>query len=163
MKAWHFCRNDRKLAYNDGRVIRTGRTYKVYRPQDIEMCEYGLHGSLKIIDALKYASGDILCRVELAGYTKKDDDKIVASERTVLWQMDCSRILHEFACKCAERGLKRAKVKDERCWNALKVKRQWIQGKATNSMLDAAWDAAWDAELKWQNKTLMKMIREERT
>jgi hypothetical protein len=78
-------------------------------------------------------------------------------------------ILHEFACRCAERVLKKAKVTDERSWNAIKTKRAWLKGEATDEELRAAraaaaaraaraaawdaaaaaaaaaWDAAWDA------------------
>lgn len=56
-----------------------------------------------------------------------------------------ARILHEFALWCAETALARAKVTDERSWNALRVKRLWLDGKATDKELQAARDAAWDA------------------
>ena len=51
-------------------------------------------------------------------------------------------ILHEFACRCAERALKKAKVTDERSWNAIKVKRAWLKGEATDEELAAARAAA---------------------
>jgi hypothetical protein len=54
-------------------------------------------------------------------------------------------ILHEFACRCAERVLKKAKVTDERSWNAIKTKRAWLKGEATDEELDAALAAAGDA------------------
>jgi hypothetical protein len=54
-------------------------------------------------------------------------------------------ILHEFACRCAERVLKKAKVTDERSWNAIKTKRAWLKGEATDEELRAARAAAWDA------------------
>ena len=71
--------------------------------------------------------------------------------------------LHEFACRCAEGELRKAGVTDDRSWNAIRVKRLWIEGKATDTELaaaraataraataraaawDAAWAAAWDA------------------
>jgi hypothetical protein len=56
-----------------------------------------------------------------------------------------ARTLHEFAIWCAETALTRANVTDERSWNALKVKRLWLDGKATSEELSAAWSAAWDA------------------
>ena len=37
-----------------------------------------------------------------------------------------ARILHEFALWCAETALTKAEVTDERSWNALKVKRLWL-------------------------------------
>ena len=61
--------------------------------------------------------------------------------------------LHEFACRCAEGELRKAGVTDDRSWNAIRVKRLWIEGKATDTELAAARDAArvaardaaWDA------------------
>lgn len=53
-----------------------------------------------------------------------------------------TRTLHEFALWCAEEALAKAEVGDERCWNALKVKRLWLEGAATDNELAAARDAA---------------------
>jgi hypothetical protein len=56
-----------------------------------------------------------------------------------------ARTLHEFALWCAETTLTKANVTDERSWNALNVKRLWLNGKATDEELDAARYAAWYA------------------
>ena len=56
-----------------------------------------------------------------------------------------AHILHEFVCRCAEEALRKAGVTDDRSWNAIRVKRLWIEGKATDTELDAARAAAWDA------------------
>ena len=102
-------------------------------------------------------------------------------------------VLHEFACRCAERALTNAKVTDERSWNAIRVKRLWLKGEATGEELaaagdaagdaaawdaargaawdaardaardaawDAAWAAAWAAERAWQERELIKMLKE---
>ena len=53
-----------------------------------------------------------------------------------------ARTLHEFACRCAEGALRKAGVTDDRSWNAIRVKRLWIEGKATDTELAAAWAAA---------------------
>lgn len=55
------------------------------------------------------------------------------------------RTLHEFALWCAETALNKAKVTDGRSWNALKVKRLWLDGKATDEELAAASDSAYEA------------------
>ena len=144
MIGWHFCKNDRRLGFGDGRHICKGRTLKVKPP--IELCKRGLHASKQIIDALSFSQGNIICRVKLSGQILYDTDKAVATERTVLAMASATKVLHEFACCCAERALKKAKVKDERCWNAIKTKRLWLKGKATNKELAAAGAAAWDAE-----------------
>ena len=58
-------------------------------------------------------------------------------------------ILHEFACRCAERALSSVENPDPRSMRAIEAKRAWLRGEATDEELvaaeDAAWDAAWDA------------------
>ena len=89
---------------------------------------------------MHYAPGPIVCRVEIGGEIEQDSDKIVGTERTVLWWADATNTLHTFACWCAERALKSVKVTDERSWNAVKLK--WLKGEATDAELDAARSAA---------------------
>ena len=141
MLGWHFCRNDKRLGFEDGRKIRVGRTLKVKPP--VVLCERGLHASKRIIDALGYSQGYIICKVKLSGEIIHDTDKSVATERTVIAMVNGERLLHEFACDIAEKALKRANVTDKRSWIAIKVKRLWLDGKATDKGLSAAWLAAW--------------------
>ena len=77
-------------------------------------------------------------------------------------------ILHHFACDCAERALLRERAAgrepDPRSWEAVRIKRRWVEGRATDQELgaardaagaarawaaEAAWDAAWDAAGAW--------------
>ena len=51
-------------------------------------------------------------------------------------------ILHEFACRCAERALSRIENPDPRSLRAIEVKRAWLRGEATDEELAAAQDAA---------------------
>ena len=51
-------------------------------------------------------------------------------------------ILHEFACRCAERALSRVENPDPRSLRAIEIKRAWLRGKATDEELAAAWAAA---------------------
>ena len=55
------------------------------------------------------------------------------------------RTLHEFACWCAEDALNQGENADERSWNAIKVKRAWLRGEASDVELSAARAAAWTA------------------
>jgi len=137
---WHFAAEDRRLCNCDRRKIIVGRTLKVKPP--IKLCESGLHASYHAMDALAYSSGPIICRVRMGGGFIAGDDKVVASERTTLAIADATTVLHEFACWCAERALTAAGVKDERCWSAVEVKRQWLRGEANEKDLAAAWSAA---------------------
>lgn len=57
-----------------------------------------------------------------------------------------ARILHEFACWCAEDALSHVENADERSWNAIKVKRAWLRGEASDVARTAAWSAARAAE-----------------
>ena len=99
MKAWHFAQENRRLGYNDGRLIRKGQ-WLVHRGP-LVMCESGLHASKRIIDALKYASGSVICRVELGGEIVHGEDKSVAERRQCLWYIDGTDLLRKFARMCA--------------------------------------------------------------
>ena len=54
-------------------------------------------------------------------------------------------LLHEFACRCAERALSRIENPDPRSVRVIEVKRSWLRGEATDEELAAAWGAAQDA------------------
>jgi len=136
MKAWHFLRDDGRAQHGLLGVIEVGKTYKV-KGKPIP-CYHGLHASTRLIDALDYAGGSLLCRVEMGGEIAKDSDKVCAQERTVIWMMDISTILHNFACNEAERAMLAQKTQDPRSMEAIRIKRLWIKGKATDAELDAA-------------------------
>ena len=70
------------------------------------------------------------------------EDKLWAMLREELID---ARILHEFACWCAEDALSHVENADERSWNAIKVKRAWLRGEASDAELAVAWSAAWSA------------------
>jgi hypothetical protein len=100
MKGWYFSNSDKRLSHGDGRIIKIGRTHKV--DGEIEMYKNGLHASQDILDAVAYAQGSIIWRVELSGTIIKGFDKIVASKRTYLsGGIDISETLHKFARMCA--------------------------------------------------------------
>ena len=145
--AWHLIPKDRRLEHGDDRIVRARRTMRVEGPPSL--CNHGLHASEKLLDALGYHPGPIICRVKVGGAVVRGDDKLAATERRCLWWVDGERIMHEFAVWCARRALKTANVTDQRCWEALRVKLHWLKGKATDEELaaarDAAGAAAWDA------------------
>ena len=142
MKAWHFLRNDGKL--RDGTTPpKIGKTLVYDGP--IKMCTSGLHASVTPLDALKYAPGNIICRVKLGGVIIKSDDKLVASERTILWQYNAESVLRHFARQCALDVIQ--------LWDAPNVVIQYLK-TGDESMRAAARDAAWAA----QNRRLYKYI-----
>ena len=145
---WHFLRESRCMGYRRTRtVVEAGRTYSC--EGDLKLCHNGMHASSRAIDALVYAPGPIACRVRLLGERLDGTDKSCARSREVLWMADAARTLHEFALWCAEKALTRereaGREPDPRCWEALAVKRRWLNGEASDSELAAARDAAWDA------------------
>jgi hypothetical protein len=148
---WHFVANNRELAHS-GEPLEPGRTYRVEPP--IVPCQHGLHGSLRLIDALTYAPGAILTRCEYGGQIVHEKDKFAAETRRVLWIGDVTNILHEAACVFAEKALGRITSPDPRSVAAIAAKRAWLRGEITDKDLDAAGAAAraavrattWDAE-----------------
>lgn len=153
VEGWHFCGEDLKLGYNDGRSIRAGETLTVEGTPVI--CSYGLHACEKALDALNYASGPIICRVRLSGTviqgTGENVDKYAATSRTVLWMADATNVLHEFACWCAEKALRGERLAsrepDPRSWAAIEMKRIWLRGEVTHKELYVTADAARAATL----------------
>ncbi len=133
--------SDKKFRYNDGRKARIGVIQKA--KGKLALCKNGMHASTDILDALEYAPGSILTKVEMIGEVIVGDDKIVARGRKILWVINAEKILREFVCRCAERALKNAKVTDERCWNAIKAARLYIEGKITKEELKNARIAAY--------------------
>lgn len=148
VQAWHFVKED--LTLRDGQKVKAGRVYKLPKGTEPVLCHTGYHASMRAIDALNYAPGPIVCRVELRGQVVEDTDKLVATERKVLWLADASKTLRLFACDEAAWALKRfVPNPDPRSVEAIRVARKYAHGKATDAELAAAWaaarDAAWDA------------------
>lgn len=143
---WHFLLADGKCRYGDGCKPVKGRWLRIPDGISPVMCLTGFHASLRAIDALGYAPGPVVEWVELRGEIKTDTDKAVARERKCLAKADATSVLHEFACWCAEQALladrKRGREPDKRSWAAVRTKRRWLAGKATDMDLAAAWDAA---------------------
>lgn len=132
MKAWHFV-ND---TLRDGSPIPAdGMTLTHDGP--LKICKTGLHASTKIIDALQYAPGNTICRVEVEGCESQGhNDKLVCRSRTILWRIDGEAILREFSRKCALDVI--------HLWDAPSVVRQYLK-TGDESIRGAAWTAAWGA------------------
>jgi len=143
MKAWYFSSEDRRLRNGDGREIRIGETHAV--SGDIKLCKNGLHASKKLMDAIYYAPGTIVYRVELSGKIEKGEDKLVAQKRTYLsGGIDVSETLRKFARMCA--------LDVVGIWEApevviryLKTGDKSMRGAARATALAAAWNDALDA------------------
>jgi hypothetical protein len=134
MLGWHFSAEP-CLAYDDGRPIVIGETLTVdYEPI---LCKQGLHASKRIIDALHYAPGSWVWRVELGGDVIVDTDKAVATERLTHWGYDATDVLRRFARRCA--------LDVVHLWDCPDIVYKWLR-TGDESIRDAAYDAAaWDA------------------
>ena len=182
MRAWHFVNNELR----DGRPIPPDGEWLEHEGELI-MCESGLHASLRITDALKYAPGRYICRVELDGDIIEDEDKAVASKRKILWRIDGEKVLRAFARWCALQYVHlwdapdvvieyltkgdldlmvaaRAAVEDA----SRAASRAAVEAAAWDAVDDASWDAAWVAvwSVVWdvardvQNEQLELMVEE---
>ena len=150
---WHFLPDDRRLRWNHkGKPLGPG-SVRTTSAAPI-LCEQGLHWSANIRDALIYAPGSYVCRVEAWGNTVIGDDKGSSQTRRILWSFDAEMVLWAFLCDVAEEALNVANVTDERSWAAISLRRDWLAGKdvspdqwdaANAAAWDAAWDASWDA------------------
>ncbi len=141
---WHFL-PDGGFLNHDMSDVKAVPGITVWIDDDLDICARGLHACLKPLDALSYAPGVLVSQVTLGGTIIEEDDKHAATERTILWMADATRTLHEFAIWCAEQALALIDKPDPRSLEALKVKRLWLDGKATDEERDAAGAAAWAA------------------
>ena len=170
--AWHFLPDDGYTQFSHGKKRYKPRVGQILRAKgELSLCNNGLHASVRAIDALCYAPGSLACRVEMGAPIIQDSNKLVARTRKILWTADATIALHEFAIAEARAGLLRERSKgyepDKRSWDALRIKRRWLKGKATDEELaaagaaarDAARDAAWAAANKRLERRLNKLCR----
>lgn len=150
MKAWYFSNMDCRLRYGDDREIKAGITHAV-QCEPI-LCEQGLHASIRPIDAIEYAPGPYVWRVELTGQIARGDDKVVATQRTYLWGYDASMVLRKYACLCALDVLPD---------DAPKIVREYLltqDESKRDAARYAARDAARYAAREKQNRRLYRML-----
>jgi len=130
--AYHFTSN----TLRDGRSIPPiGETLVHDGP--LVMYRSGLHASIHPLDALRYATGSLLHRVRLSGKIVTCDDKLVASERTIVASIDATDLLQAFARWCALQVIK--------CWAAPPIVREYLE-TGREELREAAGAEAWEAQ-----------------
>lgn len=141
--AWNFLDADRRERFGARGVLGAGMRSVV--PGPVVVRRHGLHASRSALQALRYAPGPIVCRVELGGQIRSDAGLVAATERTVLWLSDAGRATHEFAVWCAEQALRgeaaQGRERADPSWSALETKRRWLRGEATDQEMAEAVDA----------------------
>jgi hypothetical protein len=128
------------MVLRDGQPLKVGKLYK--HPGKLGMCVSGYHASIDIGDALSYAPGFTVSRVECSGEIEQQDDKLVCSQRKALWTLDAKAIILKWSIRIATDAVKTAKkVCNDKAWNAWAD--LWISGKdRTYSAANAAYAAA---------------------
>jgi len=168
MIAWYFSNNERELGNGDGRPIIVGETHKVTGTP--VLCQHGLHGSIKPLDALQYAKGHYLYRVEIGGDIVVGNDKIVGTERTYLQEINAEDILRKFARKVAMINIENIKpycdsAKYDKILKWLETGAEQHRSAAQSAARTAAWSAArtaaWSASCREMNKILETLITTE--
>ncbi len=130
MKAYHFTSD----TLRGGRPIPPIGKWLEHEGEIIP-CERGLHASERPLDALRYAPGCWLHRVELEDDIQTHGcpvDKHVGRRRKILATIDATKLLQEFARWCA------LQVID--LWDAPDVMRRYLE-TGDESLRDAARDA----------------------
>ena len=170
--AWYFSGTDKRLRYDDGREIAIGIRHTVKGKPDL--CNHGLHASVRLIDALGYAPGPVLWRVRISGTIKQGEDKICGTVRTYLaGGVDISDILRAFA--------RRVALDVAHLWDMPEIVRKYLEtgdknirsvasdaasdaaraaaGAAAWAAAGAAWAAAWEKYSQWLEEMVQEAIK----
>ena len=100
-------------------------------------CSSGLHASVKVLDALQYAPGQMLHKVILEGELQSHGepvDKYVGRRRKILKTIDATDLLRSFARWCA------LSVIDK--WDAPEMVRKYLE-TGNKSLMEAASNPAY--------------------
>ena len=89
---WHFVG---KTLRDGSPIPKIGKWLKY--PGQLMLCKSGLHWSVEPFDALQYAPGSVLCKIEARGETLFQSDKAVSTERRIAARADVSEMLNYFA------------------------------------------------------------------
>ena len=133
--AWHFAGERLR---NGDRVPVNGKWLTWNGP--LKMCESGLHASREPFDALQYAPGPILCKVECDGKIIEQNDKLVCQRRRILARVDATELLRYFARTQA--------LSVVHLWDAPDIVLDYLMMDDENiraAARNAAWAAAWAA------------------
>ena len=143
--AFHFSNKAGTLGYGDGRQIRVGETLSVdCKP---ELCKIGLHGSQSVVDALGYAGGARLWKVEIWENVDCGDDKLCGNNRrAVVDYGEILPIIVEFAKWCSDRAAKSAESAAKSAKYAEYAKSAAEDAKYAAKNAEYAESAAEDAE-----------------
>jgi hypothetical protein len=140
MKAYHFLKGNMTSGNGSEPPWTVGETRGV--KGELRLCSRGYHSSPTPAAALKYASGPILCLVEVSAPQAQDETKQVSRRRRLIAAVDVTTALHELACRIADDVLplwERQYPQDMRPRLAIEARRRWLRHEVTDAEL--AWAA----------------------
>lgn len=140
MKAYHLLRHDMRSGFGKEEPWTVGEEREI--SGELELSHRGYHSSPSWHGALRYAPGPIACIVEVSEPVFQYRGTQVSHKRKLIAARDAREVLRSWACDCAERPLRKARVRDEQAWNAVKAARLYDEDKATKEELAAARKAA---------------------
>jgi hypothetical protein len=130
------------LPHGDERKVIIGDTLSVKGP--LVICIHGLHASREPFDALQYANGSMIYKVESFGDIIEQSDKYCSRHRKAIAVIDATSLLRQFAREQA--------LSVKHLWDMphiveeyLKTGAEDIRGVAADAARTAAADAAYAA------------------
>jgi hypothetical protein len=145
MKAFHFLRDNRTAGYGTEPAWSVGEERKI-KGDTIKLCERGYHSSRTPFDAFAYASGPMLCLVEVPkSGTIRVGDKQVSNRRKLLAAVNIEKELRLFTVACAERllpRLERAFPDTDKFRKVVQGAEDYINDRITNQELQRLRDGA---------------------
>lgn len=119
--AWHFIEKE-------GRLRGGAPTTELERFSGVpRLCFEGLHASVRALDAAYYAPGAIVRRVECGGTIILSEDKLVCTERRVLWTRDATTVARQYLKWIAEQLLVEIPIMEQVVTQINRSALEWLQ------------------------------------
>jgi len=145
--AWRFLGEDRRLDMQSPEFF-PAESGTIFRAQDTQDAVLrGVWACTDLADAMRHGHGLLACRVRLDGIFRRRRHTITdASELTVEWVGDATRVVNQFTYDTVEDYLLQireiGREPDARLWAVMEGQRAWLEGRGTESQLEAAVDRA---------------------
>ena len=142
-RRWKFLRTGLKSDYN-GFQWEIGK----WETTECERLCVGFNCSNRIMDAMRYVSGEILAEVESGGKCFEDDSKSTHEKMRIVnawnWRKEDSVELAIYAAEMVIHIFEDKNPSDDRPRKAIEAAKSWLAGKS-NAYAYAAVDAAYDS------------------
>jgi hypothetical protein len=121
---------------------------------DVKICNSGFHASDKLIDAIRYVTPGIICRVEYDDIVDKEDDKFVCRKMRVIKTYKFTKKmaveLAIFSAKLCLKNFEKKYPRDNRPREAIQAAENYLKNpsnktRSAESAARSAWSAAGSA------------------